>query len=969
MAASAGRVGSPRSDPIHSAWSRPADNAGSAEYALLMENVSSTGPNDPTAIDGNPPQLQDTRAFNHTGSALGSSNSVGHILSNAGSRSISAIFSACSAHATLERQGVSKDLGLDNAEVARRRLQYGLNELSAEASESMLIKFFEQFQNPLILLLLASAVVSVVIGNIQDAISITLAILIVLTVAFVQEYQSEKSLEALNKLAPPHCHVIREGDIRQKLANELVPGDIVVFERGDRVPADVRLFETVHLDIDESSLTGENEPTRKHTDTLQNVGPDVSLNERKNIAFMGTLIFNGHGKGVVIATGKLTELGVVFCMMNEVETRRTPLQTKMDTLGKQLSGASFIFIGLIMLMGVLQGRKLLEMFTVSVSLAVAAIPEGLPIVVTVTLALGVLRMASRHAIVKKLPSVESLGSVNVICVDKTGTLTMNVMKVTQIFTAAHGFPIDVEHKIDPTIIHHSAVVQLLRIANICNNAHTDHTGKTAGQPGEVAIMEFIDKLQQPDERIKENRISEIPFNADRKWMLVESRSTTTRITQCFVKGALEPVLDMCSSYYISESSVIELSTLKRQEFKHQEQHIAQQGLRVLALAYGDSQKNMIFVGLIAMYDPPRPGIANTVRLLIECGIKIVMLTGDSDGTARAIASRIGIPVSTGSIMSGAEINSAREIDLQENISRISVFYRMSPAHKLAIIRAHQRAGAIVAMTGDGVNDAPALRLADIGISMGKHGTDVAKEAADMILVNDNLATVINAIEEGKNIFHNIQNFLCFQLSTSASALSLIAFSTFLGLENPLNAMQILWINIICDGPVAQSLGVENANPEVMKQPPRHKDEPIMTRDLITRILINAAIIVTGTLLLYVFELNEGVVTTRGRTMTFTCFVFFDMWNSLACRSSTRLIHQVGWTTNKMYTYAVTACVLGQLAVIYIPFFQSVFQTSALSLFDLVYLVIVTSVVFWADQGRKMYFTSRKIPECHSDNYV
>ncbi|KAH9269670.1 calcium-transporting P-type ATPase, PMR1-type [Batrachochytrium salamandrivorans] len=973
------RKGSPHSErnpgrPIHS---RGIIAGAEQEVGLLTDTDAGptyTVPND-TSVAINNAVFVDNNSSNDHGNnssnrSLTRNNSASHFTRNASSSPLSVIFAICTAHATLDRQGVNKDIGLDSSEVIRRRLEYGSNELIMGAGESIYVKFLEQFQNPLILLLLASAVVSVLLGNIQDAISITLAIVIVLTVAFIQEYQSEQSLEALNKLAPPYCHVKRCGEIQKKLASELVPGDIIIFERGDRVPADVRLFEAVHLDIDESSLTGENEPTRKQVDELKNTVHDIPLNERTNIAFMGSLVRNGHGKGVVIATGKSTELGVVFCMMSEVETRRTPLQTKMDTLGKQLSAASFGFIGIIMLMGVLQGRNWLEMFTVGVSLAVAAIPEGLPIVVTVTLALGVLRMASKHTIVKKLPSVESLGSVNVVCVDKTGTLTMNMMRVTQLFTLAQNVPISVEHKVDSSSMQHPAILQLLRISNLCNNAHRDHNDKLVGQPSEVAMLEFYQRFGRQDARLSEQRISETPFNAERKWMMVESRSTNSGSSQFYIKGALEPILELCSSYYISETVVADLDHSRQWDIKNQERHIAQYGLRVLALAYGDVQDKLIFVGLIAMYDPPRPGISDTIRGLMECSIKVVMLTGDSEGTAKAIAAQIGIPVNSRSVMSGAEIDSTCDADLKERISSISIFYRMSPIHKLTIIRAHQAAGSIVAMTGDGVNDAPALRLADIGISMGKTGTDVAKEAADMILVNDDLSTVISAIEEGKNIFHNIQHFLCFQLSTSASALLLIALSTFMNLENPLNAMQILWINIICDGPVAQSLGVESANPEIMKHPPRNKEEPIITKDLIMRIAINAAIIVTGTLALYVLELKEGVVTTRGRTMTFTCFVFFDMWNSLGCRSSTRLIYHVGLLTNRMYTYAVSACVLGQLLVVYVPFLQTVFQTSALSLFDLVYLLVATSVVFWIDEGRKVFAGYTKKPPSHSsDGYA
>ncbi|KAI8927779.1 PMR1-type calcium-transporting P-type ATPase [Entophlyctis helioformis] len=869
--------------------------------------------------------------------------------------SLSDRFARCSAWEACDRTKTNMESGLDHADIVKRRLLHGANELELDEPESLLAKFAEQFQNPLILLLLGSAVVSVLLGNVQDAVSITLAIVIVLTVAFVQEYQSEKSLEALNKLAPPHCHVKRNGHVTEILASDLVPGDVVVFSRGDRVPADVRLLEAVQLDVDESSLTGENEPMRKQTDEVHATGAHLALTERRNVAFMGTLVRHGHGTGVVFATGKDTELGHVFKMMKDVETRKTPLQAKMDILGKQLSGASFAVIAVITLVGILQGRNWLEMFTVGVSLAVAAIPEGLPIVVTVTLALGVLRMASHNAIVKKLPSVESLGAVSVVCVDKTGTLTMNKMAITKLYTPAHHQIVDVEHRADSYLLRDAPLAALVRTANLCNNASRDQEGKMVGQPSEVAILELVTRFSLPDARQSEQRLSEIPFNADRKSMSVEYRPAGSSVSVFHVKGALEAIIGSCSRYYISDTETGVLDESRRWELKSYEQKFAATGLRVLAFAYGStsSSTDLVFLGLAAMYDPPRPGISDTIRTLVEAGIRVVMLTGDSDGTATAIATQLGIPMNVSDVMSGSEIERTSATELAQRIHSVSVFYRMTPAHKLAIIRAYQAAGDIVAMTGDGVNDAPALRLADIGVSMGKHGTDVAKEAADMILVNDNFNTIVYAIEEGKTIFYNIQNFLCFQLSTSVSALAIIAVATFLGFDNPLNAMQILWINIICDGPVAQSLGVEAVNPEVMKQPPRHKDEPIVTRSLVMRILTMAAVIVVGTMGVYIHELDDGLVSARGRTMTFTCFVFFDMWNSLSCRSATRLTSQIGLLTNRFYVTAVAACVGGQLLVIYVPFLQSVFQTTALSLVDLAALAALTSSVFWIDEVRKL----------------
>ncbi|KAJ3288716.1 High affinity Ca2+/Mn2+ P-type ATPase-like protein [Borealophlyctis nickersoniae] len=786
----------------------------------------------------------------------------------------SAHYATLTAEQTVEANSTDVTNGLTTKEALYRRRVVGMNELNADEGESLASKFIDQFKNPLILLLFASATISVLLGEVDDAISIALAIIIVVTVAFVQEYRSEKSLEALNKLVPHYCHVIRNGQLTTMLANELVPGDIVRFATGDRIPADVRLAQASDLEIDESSLTGENEPCKKHAGIIDgHTAADLPLAERKNIAFMGTLVRNGHGSGIVIGTGKTTEFGMVFNMMKEVEVRKTPLQMKMDLLGKQLSLLSFGIIGVIMVLGGIQGRGWLEMFTIGVSLAVAAIPEGLPIVVTVTLALGVLRMARRHAIVKKLPSVESLGSVNAICVDKTGTLTMNKMTITNLYTLAQDVIFDVEPLKDVRNMQSSAAQMVVKIGNICNNAHLDGTGQTVGQPTEIAFLEFQRRLGMDDMRKSHTRISETPFNAERKYMFVQTRDSAlpTSPPIYYAKGASDHIISRCTHYHVSENDTRPLDSSARQRLTSIANDMTLQGLRILALAYGRDMDALVFVGFVGMYDPPRPGVPEAIADLVGGGVRVVMITGDSAGTASSIAQQLGMPINptlsgTG-LMSGPELDTLSEREIQEHVGSVSVFYRTTPRHKMIIVKAFQARGDIVAMTGDGVNDAPALRLADIGISMGKSGTDVSKEAADMILVNDDFSTVLYAIEEGKSIFYNIQNFLRFQLSTSVAALTLIAVATFFGLHNPLNPMQILWINIICDGPVAQSLGVEAVDPNVMRQPPRRQNEPIVTRELVMRVLSSAAIIVVGTLWVFIREVGgEGTLTARGTTM-------------------------------------------------------------------------------------------------------
>ncbi|ORZ10121.1 PMR1-type calcium-transporting P-type ATPase [Absidia repens] len=851
--------------------------------------------------------------------------------------------------------------GLHHDDVVGLRAIYGWNVLDKEEDETMFAKFLKSFsENPLILLLLGSAVVSLLMGQMDDAISITMAILIVVTVAFVQEYKSEKSLEALNKLVPHYCHLVRDGQLATILGNDLVPGDLVQFGIGDRIPADCRLVTAVDLEIDESNLTGENKPRRKLVNALTTQN-ELALSERDNIAFMGTLVRNGHGTGVVVATGKSTEFGHVFELMQEVEVRKTPLQISMNELGKQLSIFSFGVIGVIVVIGLLQKRSWLEMFTIGVSLAVAAIPEGLPIVVTVTLALGVIRMANRRAIVKQLPSVETLGSVNIVCADKTGTLTLNQMTVTKVFTLQNQSVFDYEHTI-PTRFP-AALRQTLRIGNLCNNAAISEDGKYIGQPTDIALLDVVIRSGFQDERLTHERQLEVPFNSDQKYMSVTCKDLNG-YRRNYVKGATEVILDRCTTYYASDQEQLSFTASDKNEVLRHASAMSSHGLRVLATAFGIDDQNLCFTGFLAVYDPPRSTVASAIQDLVQGGVKVSMITGDSEGTATSIARRLGIPLNAkGGCLTGKEIELMTERQLQETIHSVSVFARTTPKHKLAIVRAYQATGAVVAMTGDGVNDAPALKMADIGISMGASGTDVSKEAADMILVDDDFSTILNAIEEGKSIFYNIQNFLTFQLSTSVSALSLIALSTLFGLATPLNAMQILWINIIMDGPPAQSLGVEPVDPGIMKKPPRARSANIITKRLISRVLTAAAIVVIGTLSVYISELDDNGPTRRGTTMTFTTFVFFDMFNALACRSEKQSIFKIGLFSNRMFNLAVGGSILSQLLVIYLPFFQNIFQTDALSLYDLAKITLLTSSVFVVDEIKK-YISAQGITVNH-----
>ncbi|KDR75583.1 hypothetical protein GALMADRAFT_248070 [Galerina marginata CBS 339.88] len=894
-------------------------------------------------------------------------------------------FAHLTAEATINYFRTSATTGLLHSDINVLREHHGYNEFSVASPEPVLLKFAKTiYESPLILLLCASATVSAIMGNVDDAVSITVAVLIVLTVGFVQERRSEKSLEALNKLVPHHCHVVREGEPIHVLANELVPGDLVKFLTGDRIPADIRLVDAVDLEVDESSLTGETEARKKDTEACRFEngavsGEPVALAERTCIAYMGTLVRNGRGTGVVIATGAETEFGVIFSMMQDVEERRTPLQLNMDELAKKLSILSFGIIGVICLIGVLQHRSWLEMFTIGVSLAVAAIPEGLPIVTTVTLALGVLRMAKRKAIVKKLHSVESLGSVSVICSDKTGTLTKNEQTVTEAYAVDETAFLDPSSTIPYTGTVSPAIKKALDIGALCNNASItrNEDGVYVGQSTDVALLNVLQLFGVSDRRETFRRLSEKSFNSEQKYMAVSGvHEDTTFVSPhlqvnggprefYYIKGSIEAIIDRCKFYYVNEESTPALDANTRNVIITRANATAARGLRVIAMAYGfgsanssvsqtpqssrsssptpngnaldksNDKTNLVFVGFQAMLDPPRKGVADSINLLQSGGVQVVMITGDAEATALSIAQKLGLRVGrTGGVgggvssahcLTGKAIDQMTKGQLKERVGNVSVFARTTPKHKMAIIEAFQARGKVVAMTGDGVNDAPALKMADIGISMGKSGTDVAKEAADMILVDDNFSTILPAVEEGKSIFHNIQNFLAFQLSTAAAALTLITVSTLLGLTNPLNAMQILFINILMDGPPSQSLGVDPVDPAVMRRPPRSKNAPIITKRLLCRVLFSATIIVLGTLFIYVFALQDEAMSKREQTMTFTCFVVLDLVSAIQNRGLGCALFQ-----NRMLITTVSISFLTQLALVYVGFMQKIFQTAALS---------------------------------------
>uniref|UniRef100_A0A674HTL0 Calcium-transporting ATPase n=1 Tax=Taeniopygia guttata TaxID=59729 RepID=A0A674HTL0_TAEGU len=823
---------------------------------------------------------------------------------------------ACKCHKEDLARALNVDLqtGLSEISVLQRRSKHGWNEFSVENTEPVWKKYLDQFKNPLILLLLASALVSVITKEYEDAASITM----------VREYRSEKSLEELNKLVPPECNCLREGKLQHLLARELVPGDIIYLSVGDRVPADLRLIEVTDLLVDESSFTGEAEPCNKTEGVLLEAGDITTLS---NVVFMGTLVRYGKGKGVVIGTGENSQFGEVFKMMQaeEVTQKTQPWECPFGTFG------SVVVVWWL--------------------LAVAAIPEGLPIVVTVTLVLGVLRMAKKKVIVKKLPIVETLGCCNVICSDKTGTLTANEMTVTRLLASdgcqaeVSGVGYNGEGNVyllpSKEILKEFSNVSIGKLAGCVVNNAVIRKNSVIGQPTEGALIALAMKMELADIKDIYVRKKEIPFSSEQKWMAVKcTLKNQDQEDIYFMKGAFEEVIQHCTLY---NSGGISLSLTPQQKalYQQEEKRMGSSGLRVLALASGPELGKLTFLGLVGIIDPPRAGVKEAVQILFESGVSVKMITGDALETAVAIGTKL--PSDT-----------RLYFVFFFFVFQVSIFFRTSPKHKLKIIKALQRAGAVVSMTGDGVNDAVALKSADIGIAMGRAGTDVSKEAANMILVDDDFSKVMNAIEEGKGIFYNIKNFVRFQLSTSISALSLITLSTVLNLPNPLNAMQILWINIIMDGPPAQSLGVEPVDRDTIKQPPRCITDTILSKSLILKIFMSAIIIISGTLFVFWKEVREiWGITPRTTTMTFTCFVFFDLFNALTCRSQTKLIFEIGFFRNRMFLYSVLGSFLGQLAVIYIPPLQKIFQTENLGVLDLLFLTGLASSVFVVSELLKL----------------
>lgn len=858
----------------------------------------------------------------------------------------------------LKELSVDSKKGLDTESAKERLEKYGPNELKEEKGKSFFKKLLAQFSDFLVLILIAAALVSFFIGETQDAIVILAIVVVNAMLGIYQEGKAEKALDALKKMASPTAKVIRDGKTIEVDSRELVPGDIVVLETGDIVPADLRIIDSKNLKIDEASLTGESVAVEKDADRV--LEGDISLGDRVNMAYMSTIVTYGRGKGVVVGTGANTEIGKIATMIQSFEDEATPLQKKLNQLGKVLGIATILICIVVFADGLIQGRDPLEMFMVSVSLAVAAIPEGLPAIVTIVLAIGMNKMVKRNAIVKRLLAVETLGATSVICTDKTGTLTQNEMTVVKIYT--NDKIIDVEgvgyepkgdfklddKKISP--LEDKNVSSLLLMGALVNDAELVENGgqyKIVGDPTEGALVTLAAKggIDINTLNDKYPRIQEIPFDASRKMMTTFHKGYFENKITAITKGAPDLLIQKCS-HILLNGEVVPFTEELKKKVLDTNINFSKQALRVLAVAYKvfdklpdnldpeNIEKDMIFVGLSGMIDPLRPEAKEAIKLCKKAGIDIKVITGDYKETAFAIARDLGLVESEDEAMMGEELNKISDEELREVVKRVKVFARVSPEHKVRIVNALKENGEITAMTGDGVNDALAIKKADIGISMGITGTDVAKNTADMILTDDNFASIVSAVEEGRIIFSNIKKFVFFLLSCNIGEILLVFLSiAVFNWPIPLLPIQLLWLNLVTDSFPALALGVEKGEPDIMNHPPRNTDEPILDRRMLLGVSFQSLAIAAASLLSFWWAQNtfgsEDLVIVR--TVVFTTLITAELLRAYSSRSQKYTLFRIGFFSNRQMVLATLGAFALLLVVLYVPFLQDIFYTQALTL--------------------------------------
>lgn len=888
---------------------------------------------------------------------------------------------------------VDPDIGLSENEINRRRLIHGPNELIDRGLKSPWVILWEQLTAVMVVILIIAALVSAVLGDYKDAIAIVAIVVLNAVLGFIQEYRAEKAMAALKKMAVPIVKVRREGRVQEISARELVPGDIILLESGNVVPSDARLIESANLRTQEAALTGESVPVEKISAPVS--GDNLPLGDRLNFIFMGTVVTFGRGEAVVVETGMQTELGNIAEMIQTVENEPTPLQRRLEQLGRGLAYASLGIVAIVFTLGLFRGEDLRIMLLTAISLAVAAIPEGLPAVVTIALALGAQRMLKRHSLIRKLPAVETLGSVDVICSDKTGTLTENRMTVTVLDVMGEtqtidtllqkGMPVidaDLADVNEPRV--HSLGL-LVKAAALCNDALLEHVQDTdnyyrvLGDPTEGALVVAAAQLGmlKPDLEIRFPRVAELPFTSERKRMTtihsVNLKSDQADVPWqnepyvAFGKGSVDGLLEITSHVW-SGDEAIPLTAELQQRILTANDSLAQDGQRVLGVVIralsslpekvteDEIERDAIFVGLIGMIDPPRPEVKDAVQICKTAGIRPVMITGDHPLTAQNIARQLGISAD-GHVLSGRQLDELTEEEFEAQVETTAVFARVSPEHKLRIVQALQKKGHIVAMTGDGVNDAPALKKADIGVAMGITGTDVTKEAADMVLLDDNFATIVTAIREGRTIYDNIHKFIKYTLTSNSGEIWVMLLAPFIGMPLPLLPLQILWINLVTDGLPGLAMGVEPPEEGIMRRPPNHPSENIFGRGMGLRIIWVGLLMAITTLGIGYWAWTNG--RSDWQTLVFTTLTLSQMGNALAIRSGRESFFKIGLFTNKALLGAVLLTFGLQMVVVYVPYLQDLFKTVAIGPLDLVIILGLSTVVFWAVELEK-WFIRRKL---------
>jgi len=858
--------------------------------------------------------------------------------------------------------------GLSEAQAKKHLETYGPNTLPEGPGINRLKIILHQFTSPLIYILIVAAVVTAFLGEYIDTGVIVAVLILNAVIGYFQEYKAETSVRALKSMVVPRTKVVREGKEREIMTEYLVPGDIVLLASGMRVPADLRLFKTTELRIEEAALTGESVPVEKKTQLI----PEENLTpgDQTNMAFMGTVVVNGRAKAIVVDTGSKTILGQIAREVKELSVTQTPLQQKITRFAHFIG---FLVLGsalAISVLGFFLGIGIAEIFKIAVAASVAAIPEGLPVVVTITMAIGISRMAKRNAIIRKLPAVETLGSTTVICSDKTGTLTKNEMTVKVIFDGQHSYEVtgsgyepkgEILRDWEPCDkITLEGICGVLWIGMLCNESNIyaeNGQFKVDGDPTEGALIVSAMKagLNPEKEKVQYQQLSIIPFESERGFMATLHQHDHERLV--FVKGAPEKILDMCTGTSLGHP-------LNRERIMETAEHFAGDGLRVLAMAYKKApndlselthqhvEENLIFAGMQGMIDPPRPEALDAVKGCREAGIRVAMITGDHAVTASAIGRMMGITHADSKVLTGKELETMSDEDLFAKVKEVSIYARVSPQHKLRIVQQTMKHDEVVAVTGDGVNDAPALKAAHIGVAMGKTGTDVAREAADMVITDDNFASIFHAVEEGRVVFDNIRKVTLFLIPTGLAAIVSILIAMALDIPIPYVAAQLLWINLVTNGLQDVALGFEPGEKDVIKRKPRRVKEGIMSRLMYERSVLVGLIISAGVIFNFVQALDDGVSLERARTIavtTMVLFQFFQAWNS---RSELQSVFTISPLSNPFLFYSMVAAFLAQIAVVYVPALQWVFRTGALALWDWLQIVLVSLTVVIAVEADK-----------------